>query len=122
MSVAQKIKVSGGSDLAVIEWSEYEKLLEFAEELEDIRDYYKVKAESGEIVPHAVVKRLADGENPFRVWREHRGLTTRELSDKCGITVAHLSQVETGKRDPSLSLLKRLSKHLNVDIDELIWD
>jgi hypothetical protein len=28
-----------------------------------------------ESVPDAIVGRLIDGENPIRVWREHRGLS-----------------------------------------------
>ena len=36
---------------------------------------------SQEAVPDAIVGRLIDGENPIRIWREHRGLSLLLLLD-----------------------------------------
>ncbi|HLA27772.1 MAG TPA: helix-turn-helix transcriptional regulator [Syntrophales bacterium] len=36
------------------------------------------------------------------------------------MTVAHISQIESGKRDCSLKLLRALSKALHVDIELLL--
>jgi hypothetical protein len=44
----------------------------------DLRDYDEVLeaiAQGEETVPAEVVYAILDGENPVRVWREHRRLT-----------------------------------------------
>ena len=64
--------------------------------------------------------RILDGESPFRVWREHRGMTLQELGDRCSVSNAAISQVETGKRSPSVELLKKLAAALSVAADDLI--
>jgi transcriptional regulator with XRE-family HTH domain len=60
------------------------------------------------------------GEPPLRVWREHRGLSAAALAATVGITPAHVSKLETGRGEPSISLLKRLSKALDADVDLLL--
>ncbi|WP_163836105.1 hypothetical protein [Spartinivicinus ruber] len=70
------------------------------EELANIKEYDEIKKaiKNGEteLVPDAVVTRLLDGENPVKVWREHRGLkqkqrlfaSLRGSSDLCTMTTS----------------------------------
>ncbi len=57
----------------------------------------------------------------LRALRESRQLTLRAVQEKCGISNAYLSQLETGKiRRPSPSGLYKLSEVYAVSYDELM--
>jgi len=43
-----------------------------------------------------------------------------QLGDACGVAAAALSQIETGKREPSVGLLKKLAEALRADMDALV--
>jgi len=73
-----------------------------------------------ESVPDAIVGRLIDGENPIRVWREHRGLSLRALAAQAGTSPSVLSDMETGKSEGRPSILRRIAGILEVSLDELI--
>ncbi|HYU13444.1 MAG TPA: helix-turn-helix transcriptional regulator [Stellaceae bacterium] len=73
-----------------------------------------------ERVPIELVDRLLAGENPVKVWREHRGLSQRDLAARAGLNFAYLSQVETGSRNGSIQTVKKLAEALGVDLDDLI--
>ena len=73
-----------------------------------------------ERVPIELVDRLLAGENPVKVWREHRGLSQRDLAARAGLNFAYLSQVETGARNGSIQTMKKLAEALGVDLDDLI--
>jgi transcriptional regulator with XRE-family HTH domain len=67
-----------------------------------------------------VADRLAEGENPLRVWREHRGLALREVARRAGISAGMLSEIEAGKKEGSIRTLAALTRALGVDSDDLI--
>jgi ribosome-binding protein aMBF1 (putative translation factor) len=96
--------------VAVIPYGEYERLMEASESLEDVHNYDSVKKAIGsgseELVPSDVADQLLNGENPVRVWRKHRGLSVSDLAAACGITPAAVSQIESGKRSPSIERLE----------------
>jgi DNA-binding Xre family transcriptional regulator len=74
----------------------------------------------GEDVPVEIVNRLLSGENPVRVWREHRGLSLRELGRRTGISPQLLSEIESGKKEGSLRSLRAIARELGVDLDDLV--
>ncbi len=49
-----------------------------------------------------------------RKFREARGLTQRELSDKTGLTINYLSLLENSHRGASIPILNRIAKALDV--------
>lgn len=120
----QVIEKNGTPEWAVIPYADYIRLLEEAEELEDIRDYEAIKKaiEAGEeeLVPGELAFAIAYGENPIRVWREHRELTQVELAEKAGISKPYLSQIESGKRKGSAKVLSAIAQALNLDIDDIL--
>jgi len=120
----QVIEKDGRPEWAVIPYSEYERLVDAAEMAEDMQDYDAIKEalRSGkeEFVPADVADRLLDGENPVKVWRKHRGLSASELARSCKLTPAAVSQIEKGKRSPSVETLKAIAAALNVEVDDLI--
>jgi DNA-binding XRE family transcriptional regulator len=80
----------------------------------------QLKAGEDELVPADIANRLLDGENPVRVWRNHRGMTLAELSKAAGISQPYLSQIENGSRDGTVSTMRALADALHVDLDDLI--
>lgn len=49
-----------------------------------------------------------------------RGMTLKELSEKSGISAAHLSDLERGKKSPTLRALMKLSVALDVCPHKLV--
>jgi DNA-binding XRE family transcriptional regulator len=74
----------------------------------------------GEEVPVELAMRLLSGDNPVRVWREHRGLSLRELGRRAGVSPQLLSEIETGKKEGSLRTLRAIARELGVELDELV--
>lgn len=120
----QIITTPGGDRLVVLPEADYEALVAAAEDAADIATVrrFKERLASGEeeLVPAAIVDRLVAGENAIRVWREHRGLSASSLAEKAGIAQAFLSQIETGKRDGTVTTLKKIADALSVTVDDLI--
>ena len=85
---------------------------------EELRDL--TEAEHDEFFPIETVRRLLEGEHPVRVFRTYRKLTRKQLAAKAGISVAHLSRVERGRRASSAWLRAALARVLEVDEDCLL--
>jgi DNA-binding XRE family transcriptional regulator len=122
MSV-QILEANGKPAFAVLSYAEYKALRELADDADDaaalLRFAKRYSKGDVETVPIAVVDRLLAGGNPLRVWREYRGLTAAKIAAAVGITPAHVSKLESGKGEPSVSLLRKLAKVLAVQLDEL---
>ena len=73
-----------------------------------------------ELLPSAMIDRVLAGESLVRVWRDHRGLTSKALAEKAGIARAYLSQIEAGKREGTIDTLRKLATALGVAIDDLV--
>lgn len=73
-----------------------------------------------EMVPAEFANRLIAGENSIRVYRALRGLSARELAEKAEISAPYLSEIESGKKDGSLSAMRRIADVLKVDLDDLV--
>jgi len=48
------------------------------------------------------------------------GLKAREVSQKLGISASYLSEIENGKRQPSLDMLKRYADIFDMKLSSLI--
>jgi DNA-binding Xre family transcriptional regulator len=120
----QIIEKNGKPEWAIIPFQDYKKLqeaLEDAEDIKEIEENLKAIKEGKEItVPGEVTFAILDGISPIRAWREHRQIKMNELSKRVGISPAYLSQIENGKRNPTIDTLKAIAKELEIDIDMLI--
>ena len=59
----------------------------------------------------------------LRAIRQRQQLTLKDLAKKAGgMSYTFLSNVETGKANPSLSTLKRLAAALGISVSELVKD
>lgn len=122
MSV-QVIEKDGKPEWAVLPYEEYERLVEEAEMLQDVRAYDEAKkavAAGEELVPSEVTYAILDGANPVRVWREHRGMGRKRLAEASGLSTSYLSQVESGKRKPSPEALTAIAKELGLEPDDIM--
>lgn len=124
MKTTQFLKFPGDGEMAVIPKDDYERLCEKADMLDDGIAYDEAKARlaSGEdeLVPGAVVDRLFAGDNPIRVWREHRGMTQGDLAAAVDVKQSYISALERGDRDGTISTLQAIARVLNVTLDDLV--
>jgi len=97
---------------------DYEALVRRAELAEDIAAIRGMVSEA-DLLPAPLVRRLVKGESPVKVFRQHRGIAQTALAKAAGVGKSHLSQIEAGRKSPSLAVLKALAAALAVDIDDL---
>ena len=121
----QTIVTTNGERLVVLTEADYEALVEAADDASDLRfiEEFQRKLAAGEeeFVPASIVDRLLDGdESRIKVWREHRGLTTKALAEKAGIDEGVLSQIETRELICTEDMLRNVAVALNVTTDDLI--
>jgi len=120
---SQVIEKDGKPEWAVVPYEVYQRLVEDAEMLHDIRAYddaRKAIEDGEELIPSEVTYAILDGENPIRVWREYRGLTQQQLAEAAGISVPYLSQIESGKRKGSTDVLAAIAKVLRLSLDDIV--
>lgn len=55
-----------------------------------------------------------------RYFRKERGLTLEALGAQTGLLPSQLSQIETGKREPKLSVLETLAEALGVELADML--
>ena len=54
------------------------------------------------------------------LWRQRKGLTQTQLSDKSGIDSNMISRYERGTATPTLETVKRLALGLEITVDDLL--
>ena len=64
------------------------------------------------------IRRTVGGN--VRTFREERGLSQEELAFKAGLHRTYVSGVERGVRNPTILVIERLAKALNVPPDHLL--
>lgn len=112
-----------GKKMAVLPVEDFQRLLEVAEDRDDVAaaiDAGRRRGEGMEYLPAAMVDRILDGENALRAWREFRGLTVAELAEKSGYGYSMISKVEAGSRQGTVALWNALATALNVAPDDVM--
>ena len=56
----------------------------------------------------------------FKFYRQRAGLTQKEAADKIGVKDYQLGNYETNRSEPSLEILKKMSKVYLVSIDKML--
>ena len=54
------------------------------------------------------------GEN-VRFWRKKRGLSQEEFADRADLHPTYVSGIETGRRNPTLRIVERISTALEIN-------
>ncbi|TPE47903.1 helix-turn-helix transcriptional regulator [Amaricoccus solimangrovi] len=106
--------------MVTIPRAEYERLLEAAEDLADVKAFDRAIADGGEGMPHAVLARVIAGESPVMVLREWRGLSAAELARRAGLHRVQIHDIESGKRNGSVATMKRIAQALDVPLDDVV--
>lgn len=61
-------------------------------------------------------------KNKIRKYRTQKGLTLKEVADKCGISAGYLCHLEKGKRDnPSTEVMENIAIILEKSIPEIFF-
>ena len=113
----------GGQKLAVMPAADYARLVAEAEDKSDRQAAESATARRAggeEYLPAEVVDQLLEGQMPLRVWRQHRGLSLKELGRRAGMSYAHISDIERGRRSGTLDKWRRLASALAVDLDDIV--
>lgn len=99
---------------------DYRALVERLEDAEDQLALRRAEANIEEYYPAALVQRLLDGEAPVTVFRNYRGLSQAELAERADVTQATISEIESGRKQGSVTTLKAIAAALETDLDELV--
>ena len=100
--------------------AEYDALVARNEQLEDIMA--ALQADDGSRVPHEIALAVMRGQSAMAAFRQHRGLTLRDLSRTTGISASYLSEIERGVKPGSRNALSSIAAALGVSIDVLVDD
>jgi transcriptional regulator with XRE-family HTH domain len=57
----------------------------------------------------------------LRTMRVFHDMTQKDLADKLEISKSHLSEIESGKKMPTLALLERYSQVFNIPISSILF-
>ena len=63
--------------------------------------------------------RFADMKNRIREHRKARGWTVEQLAEMVGTSKGHLSDIETGKREASVPMLRAIGQALGISEVEM---
>jgi DNA-binding XRE family transcriptional regulator len=110
----------GDPEYAVVPYPEFVRLSRSEEDLRDRQMAEEALTE--EELPWLTAKRLLHGESPIKVWREHRGLSQRQLAEAVGVRAAYVSQLETGRKRLSLQMTIALARALSLSVDDLVGE
>ncbi len=105
----QIIKQEGHPVFAVIPYEDYVRIVRNTP-----------KSPKSDNIPNDVVWLSIDkGYTLARAWREHLGLTQKEVAARMGISQAALSQMESGEKKLRKASLEKLAEALGVNIEQL---
>ena len=61
-----------------------------------------------------------NAEHPLRAWRKANRVTLETLAAKAQIQAPHLSEIETGKKEPSVSVARKLAAETGLSLDDVL--
>ncbi len=120
----QILESNGRPTFAVIPYKAYLTLLDKIEDIEDGIAARKVRhqldAGTDEAIPADMMRELVFSDYPIKIWRNYRGVTMQTVADQAGISKSYLSQIESGSRNGSADVLKRIASALNITLDDIV--
>ncbi len=124
MNKPQIIRTPAGEQMVILPKGDYEALLDTIEDLEDTRaaeqSLARIAAGEEELIPDAEMDDYLAAPTPLAFWRKKRGLTQAALAEQVGVTQAYLSEMESGKKEGGIGVLRELAAALKVGMDELV--
>jgi len=109
------------TDGAPVSCHQYDAMVERLADLEDTVALLPARLqEAGPGIPAEVLRAALDGAHPVTAWREHLGMTARDLAARAGVSATCLWEIETGRKPGSTSAYRALSSAPDVPIDDLV--
>lgn len=104
----QIIKAPDGSPLyALVPWEEYE-------------EKFEGRPDEEVLIPHEVVELVhLHGRPMIRAWREHLGLSQREVAGRMGVSQPAYAKMEAKAARPRVVTLKKIAAALGVEWEQL---
>lgn len=102
------------------DWTELLAALDDAEDRASVAERRAIERSAGKktfrlkYLTSTKAKRLLDGENPVKVWREKRGLSQRALAREAGIGHSYLAEIETGRKPGSDAAYRQLLRTIST--------
>ena len=122
-AAAQRIELDG-QPRAVLAWEDWNRVLAALEDQADtalVRASRTRIAAGEETLPGEVIAAIyIDGVTPVAAYRKWRGLKQIELAAAAGLKQSYLSEIEAGKKTPSLEVLQTLAAALDLDAGLLL--
>ena len=88
---------------------------------EDLEDKLAaIDADDGVCVPHEVALAIINDTRPIRAYRGYRGLTLQELSNRTGLAISYISEIERGRKSGSVAAIARIASALGTTLDVLV--
>lgn len=124
----QIIKTESGEELVILSRRAYDALLarqgdEVAEDRAVARitdDYLSEKAAGrGAGIPHWFAKLVAEHGSPVTAARKHVGCTQSQLAQAIDISQGHLSDIERGRRDLTVTQRHQIAGHTGIEAEWL---
>jgi DNA-binding XRE family transcriptional regulator len=116
----QRFRAPDGTEMVVLRAQDYERLIDLADEGEDVVEALKAKAriEAGEgTVPGEVVRAMiVDGLGALAAWRRHRGLSQAALAKKAGLSQVWVGRIESGGGYGSRGTRRKLAAALDAPV------
>lgn len=66
-------------------------------------------------------KRPESKNNVYRLLRIARNKRVKDIADELGVTSAYISSIESGDREPSLDMIPKYARALEVDENTLFY-
>ncbi|MGI4815616.1 MAG: helix-turn-helix domain-containing protein [Janthinobacterium lividum] len=82
-------------------------------------EYLASRAEEKGLIPHDVVSRSVDGMSPIRAWREHLGLTQRDVARRLGVAQPTYAEQESGELRLRKATKEKIAAALGITLDQL---
>jgi DNA-binding XRE family transcriptional regulator len=116
----QRFRAPDGTEMVVLRAEDYERLIDLADEGEDVVEALKIKAriEAGEgTVPGEVVRlMIVDDLHPVAAWRRYRELSQAALAKKAGLSQVWISRIERGGGYGSRETRRKLAEALEAPV------
>lgn len=86
----------------------------------DYEEHFEGRPDEDVLLPHEVVKLNAlEGKSLICAWREHLGLTQREVAERMGIKQPSYAAMEAPDARPRVATLKKIAAAMGVEWEQL---
>ena len=71
------------------------------------------------LIMNLVIERIMHIEILLKQKRKEKNITLAQLSERTGISTSHLNDIENNIKEPSISMIIRIAKGLDLKVEEL---